>query len=109
MRVGLRQIKGLGEDIGLRIEANQPYQDIDDLARRAELTTAMLTTLARAGALKSISGNRFQAHWDAAGIAQLPVLWQAVKATEPYHTEVEMPEPSLGESMMWISIISDLL
>ncbi|MCY3542042.1 MAG: error-prone DNA polymerase [Gammaproteobacteria bacterium] len=100
MRVGLRQIKGLGEDIGLRIEANQPYQDIDDLARRAELTTSMLTTLARAGALMSISGNRFQAHWDAAGIAQLPVLWQTVKATEPYHTEVEMPEPSLGESMM---------
>ncbi len=99
LRVGMRQIKGLKEETGSRIADNQPYEDIDDLARRAELSNQELTFLARAGALQCISGNRFQAHWDAAGVDRPAQLWRANDVVIPYSTEVQLPEPTVGESV----------
>ena len=100
IRVGMRQIKGLSESIGRNIAQRQPYKDIDDLASRAELNDQNLTFLARAGALQSISGNRFQAHWDAAGVDRPPDLWQTSNVVVPYHTDVAIPEPTVGESVI---------
>ncbi len=99
LRVGMRQIKGLGEEAGNRIADGQPYMDIDDLARRAELNDQELTFLARAGALQTISGNRFQAHWDAAGVDRPTELWKASNIVVPYQTDVVLPEPTVGESV----------
>lgn len=100
MRVGLRQVKGLAQTIGQRIEAQQPFHDIDDLARRADLNDHALTTLARAGALQTLSGNRFQAHWDAAGVDQPATIWQQQKIFQRYTTEVVRSSPSVGEDLI---------
>ena len=100
LRVGLRQIKGLGEEAARRIELGQPYRDIDDLAARGMLGDRELTFLARAGALKSLAGHRYQAHWDAAGVDRPAAIWQAAEARTPYRTAVDLPAPSAGQDML---------
>ena len=100
LRVGLRQIKGLGKEAGLRVEAGQPYADIDDLAARAALDDRALTCLARAGALKRLSGHRRQAHWDAAGVHRPAAIEQVANARAPYETAVALPAPAEGEEML---------
>ena len=100
LRVGLRQIKGLQEETARRIEAAQPFTDIDDLAARAHLADQDLTYLARAGALESLTGHRFQAHWDAAGVDHPAPLWAVAEATATYQTDVQLAAPSRGEDML---------
>ena len=97
LRVGFRQIKGLNEEVGLVIEANQPYLDIDDLARRADLNDRDLTFLARAGALATLCGHRHQAHWDAAGVEAPTRLASMAQAFEAYVTEVQLASPTVGD------------
>ena len=100
LRLGLRQIKGLGEEAGHRIEAGQPFRDIDDLHRRAALDDHDMTCLARAGALEALSGHRHQAHWDAAGVDHPSALAKATQATTPYRTAVALEGPAEGEEML---------
>ena len=100
IRLGLRQIKGLKEETGLRIEQTQPFTDIDDLTRRAKLDDQELTFLARAGALETVTGHRYQAHWDAAGVDRPGELWQVADASQPYQTDVELSSPSAGDDML---------
>ena len=97
IRVGLRQVKGLHEESAQRVAAGQPYIDIDDLSHRAELNDQDLTFLARAGALKSLTGGRYQAHWDAAGVDRPITLVQSANLITKYFTEVQRPDPTLGE------------
>ncbi len=57
IRVGLRQIKGLGEDAGKRIEtarARHAFRDVEDLRARAELDRKEMDALAEAGALNGL-------------------------------------------------------
>ena len=71
IRLGTRLIKGLDKASGLRIERavkKKPFASIDELAIRAQINDQNMRFLARADALKSLSGNRHQAHWDVAGI-----------------------------------------
>ena len=100
LRLGLRQIKGLSEEVGHRIEAGQPFRDIDDLNRRAALEDHDLTCLARAGALKELSGHRYQAHWDAAGVDRPAALAKAAQVATPYRTTVALDSPAEGEEML---------
>ena len=98
LRLGLRQVKGLSEEAARRIENAQPFRDIGDLNRRAELDDRALTFLARAGALGSLSGHRYQAHWDAAGIDRPTALWKGDRT--PYRTTVALDGPSQGEDLL---------
>ena len=101
IRVGLRQVKGLREETALSIESQQPFRDIDDLARRGHLEARELTVLARAGALESLSGHRHQAHWDAAGVARPTHLETAANGKQAaYRTEVELPAPAVGQELL---------
>ena len=71
LRMGLRQISGLGEDCGLRIEAARaeaPFRDIADLAKRAQLDKKALLAIARADALLCFGLNRRQACWQVEGL-----------------------------------------
>ena len=71
LRMGLRQISGLGKEAGLRIEEardRQPFRDIADLARRAQLDKRDLLALARADALTCFDLNRRQACWQVEGL-----------------------------------------
>ena len=70
VRLGLRFVKGLRAESGLRVEAAQPYTSADDLARRARLRDDQLTKLAYAGALASFGMTRRAALWQAAEAAR---------------------------------------
>ena len=66
IRVGLRQVRGLGEANGRRIEAirrEKRFESIEDLAARAALKRDELEALAEAGALEPLERGRREAIW----------------------------------------------
>jgi error-prone DNA polymerase len=66
MRLGLRLVKGMGEEVANRIvraRAEGSFRDTKDLAVRAELRTDQMDALAEAGALESLTVGRRQAMW----------------------------------------------
>ncbi len=68
IRIGLRQVRGLGEASGKRIEAARgraPFTSIEDLAARASLAQDELDALAEAGALEPLVRGRREAMWKA--------------------------------------------
>ena len=67
LRLGLEQVHGLGQTSGHQIEEvrnSGRFKSIYDLTRRCQLTQPQVLSLARAGALKSLSGSRRQAIWN---------------------------------------------
>jgi len=67
LRLGLEQVHGLGQTSGRQIEEVRNagrFKSIYDLKRRCQLTQPQVLSLARAGALKSLSGSRRQAIWN---------------------------------------------
>lgn len=100
LRLGLRLIKGLAQNIADNIAEYAPFRDIEDLALRAKLNDQNLRFLARADALLSISGHRYQAHWDAAGVQRPTELQAVAQNPEPYNTSVTLSEPSVAEGVM---------
>ncbi len=68
IRVGLRQIKGLGEDAGKRVQDArnaQPFADVADVRRRASLSQRDVDGLAEAGAFRAFARERRVAMWSA--------------------------------------------
>ena len=66
IRVGLRLVKGLGEEVGRRIEEARkakPFAGIEDLRARAGLAQRDLDGLAEAGALRTFERERRAAMW----------------------------------------------
>ncbi len=73
LRLGLRLVKGLGEEQAERIVAareESPFASVQDLTRRAALLRRDLEALADAGALRALSGNRHLTYWQVAGSEQ---------------------------------------
>jgi error-prone DNA polymerase len=70
VRLGLKFVKGLRAEAGMRVEAAQPFTSADDLARRARLRDDQLTKLAYAGALSSFGLTRRAALWQASYAAK---------------------------------------
>src|SRR5688572_27248850 len=72
LRLGLRLVKGLGEEAALRImEArDERFASVQDLTLRASLSRRELEALADAGALRELSGNRHLTFWQVAGSEQ---------------------------------------
>ncbi|MEM7764723.1 MAG: error-prone DNA polymerase [Pseudomonadota bacterium] len=71
LRLGLRLVKGLGEDAGRRITLvrhTQGFRTVQEMASRAVLNRAELGALAAAGALSKLSGHRHMARWQVAGV-----------------------------------------
>jgi error-prone DNA polymerase len=68
VRLGLRYIRGLREDTGLRLEAERrrrPFASVEDLVKRGALRRDEVAQLARAGALASLEPERRAALWEA--------------------------------------------
>lgn len=66
LRMGLRLIRGLPQEVAANIleaRSNKPYRDLADVVRRTRLGQAMMTRLADAGALGSLAGDRRAALW----------------------------------------------
>jgi len=73
VRLGFNLIKGLQEAAGKRIglaRIEGAFMHLGDLTRRAKLDRPALDALAAADALRSLSGHRAQARWDAAASEQ---------------------------------------
>jgi error-prone DNA polymerase len=88
VRLGLRYVRGLREEVGRRIEAERsrgPFDSVADLVTRAEVRRDELTQLARIGALASLEAERRAALWEAerAGRAAGPLYEGQAAPAEP--------------------------
>ncbi|KWE58181.1 DNA polymerase [Burkholderia ubonensis] len=89
VRLGLSLVRGLGEAAARRIEvarAAGPFENVDALARRAQLERRDLEALAAANALATLAGHRRDALWQAVAAAPERDLLAAAPIDEP-----EMP------------------
>jgi error-prone DNA polymerase len=80
IRLGLRLIKGLREELGRHIEAERgrgAFSDVSDLVRRLDLDKKARASLARAGALDTLASHRRAAVWTA--MDKRPALLRALK------------------------------
>jgi len=87
VRLGLRLVKGLKETSALRIMAARkaaPFDDPEDLARRAELEQHEMQLLAGADALMSLSGHRRQQVWQASALRRPPKLLHDAPVDEDF-------------------------
>jgi error-prone DNA polymerase len=69
LRLGLRLVKGLGQQAAKRISNtrdNQAFRDVQDMCTRAQLNRRELAVLAEAAALRGIAGHRHRARWEVA-------------------------------------------
>ncbi|EAR50889.1 DNA polymerase III subunit alpha [Oceanicola granulosus HTCC2516] len=76
VRLGLRQIGGLREDMAARLVAarDAPYRDLKQLQERAGLTQPVIRRLAEADAMRSMFIDRRQALWEAKALRDAPDL-----------------------------------
>ncbi len=73
IRLGLRYVRGLPREVGLRIEAEgrqQPFSSAEDLAHRCRLRHDQLDKLAYSGALAGFGLSRREAQWQAARLGR---------------------------------------
>jgi error-prone DNA polymerase len=97
VRLGLRMISGLAEAQAMAIvngRNTQSFNNVTDLAHRANLNRRSLHLLARAGALQTLSGSRPSARWEALGVQRLPGLLAGHSATE---SRLTLNAPSEGK------------
>jgi error-prone DNA polymerase len=101
VRLGLRMVSGLREDIAQRIVTARDvasFTSTEDLALRAELDQGDLTALASADALAPLAGHRRQQVWQAAALKPAPGLLRAVPIEEDF---LELPAASEGEEVVF--------
>ncbi|MBV1876376.1 MAG: error-prone DNA polymerase [Pseudomonadales bacterium] len=80
IRLGFQRIKGFKQTTAQRIitiRANptskqQPVKDLQTFAQQAQLDRGDLQRLTEAGALRSLSGHRYQTHWETKGMLTHP-------------------------------------
>jgi error-prone DNA polymerase len=70
VRLGLAQIRTIGEELAERIVEGQPYDSIEALMRHARPTVAQAEALATAGALAALEPDRRRALWAAGAAAR---------------------------------------
>lgn len=100
VRLGFCQIKSLTQEKAKTIASyrqNKPFSSLQDLARRAQLSQIDLQHLASADALRSLSGNRHQAHWQAAAVKPYREL---LAAAENAQDELLTAEPTVAKDML---------
>ncbi len=100
IRLGLRMVRGLHEEVGQRIalaRQQRLFGDVSDLSVRAGLNHRDRELLADAGALLELAGDRHNARWAVAGVEpQLPLF-----AGQPSDKEEEvvLPTPTVAENL----------
>jgi error-prone DNA polymerase len=114
LRVGFRQIKGLAEKCGRRIElarAERPFASFDDAVRRAHLRDDECERLAEAGAFETLLPGRRQALWRAraprvSGLFEGKILFEpearlpALQASETLLLDYQHKQLSVGDHPM---------
>ncbi|WP_152360703.1 error-prone DNA polymerase [Microlunatus speluncae] len=108
VRLGFTDVHGLGKEVAERLvaaRAERPYASMNDVIRRAGLTTAQAEALATAGAFDSFGLSRRQALWNAGyadSIDQLP--GSAIDAAPPTLPGMSAAEVTLAD--LWATRIS---
>lgn len=100
VRLGLRLVQGLAADAAERLSqarAIKSFDNIEDLTRRADLSSQDLQALARANALLSLSGHRRQAAWQVSGMAAMPQLLKDAPIAEE---AISLPHASEGQEVL---------
>jgi error-prone DNA polymerase len=108
LRLGLGQIKGLGRaEIDALVAARADgYPDLDELRRRAGVSTATLARLAAADAFGSLALDRRPALWQALGIERVPPdstdapLLAGLDLPESRKPPPSLPTMSSGEAVV---------
>jgi len=108
LRLGLRQIDGLPENVAAALvaerEGSGPYRDVADLRTRAGLSPAHIERLASADAFTSLSLTRRQALWDARSLIAAPDLplfrAAAVRGEGAERAAVRLPAMLLSEEVV---------
>ena len=101
VRLGLHMIRGLHAASAARImdaRRQAPFDNAEELARRALLEHHEMKLLAAAGALATLSGHRRQQVWDAAALHAPPELLQEAPVDEEF---LELPAAPEGEEVVW--------
>ena len=100
IRMGLRMIRGFPEDVANHMatqRAQQSFDGVADLCRRAGLDARQCALLADAGALRGLAGHRHRARWSIAGVEPpAPLFADAPTVAE---TEVMLPLPTRAEGV----------
>ena len=100
IRLGLRLVDGLNEDVAKAIVAarlQSPFIDIEDLVCRAALDAANRRLLARADALRTLGGHRHAVHWRVQGIEDLPAMLAGHVSLE---ADVALRKPHEAEEVL---------
>jgi error-prone DNA polymerase len=101
VRLGLRLVASLGEAGAQRIvqaRAQRPFDDVEDLALRAQLDLKDLQALAAADALQSLAGHRRQQVWEAAAQHKAPGMLREA----PVHEQpLALPAAREGEEIFF--------
>ena len=101
VRLGLRMVSGLQQATAQRLLAARalaPFQDTQDLARRALLDESEMRRLAGADALASLAGHRRQQVWEAAAMKAPPALLRGAPIEEDH---LELPPAPEGEEVVF--------
>ncbi|GJM10521.1 MAG: error-prone DNA polymerase [Lysobacteraceae bacterium] len=100
IRLGLRQIKGLKEEVATRIvsqRCQKPFSDVQQLTERAKLDRGQRQRLADGGALRTLSGHRHQARWAVDGVEELPPL---LKGSQIEESRAKLRTPTASETVL---------
>jgi error-prone DNA polymerase len=103
LRLGMRLVGGLREDVAGRLvaaRAQAAFRDLDDLVARADLDRGSVDHLAEAGALRGLAGHRHRARWHSAATEkQLPLFANAgtTDARSRDEQRIAIPPPSAFE------------
>ena len=108
IRMGLTDVKGIGEEVAERVVAarqERPFESMTDVARRAGLTAAQLEALATAGAFDCFGLSRREALWNA-GFADAPELLEGTAVAAPPPTLPGMSDVELTVADLWATSVS---
>jgi error-prone DNA polymerase len=70
VRLGVKEVRSVGEDLAKRVAEHRPYADLEDVVRRADVPLPAIEMLATAGAFRSLGHDRRSALWAAGATAQ---------------------------------------
>jgi error-prone DNA polymerase len=70
LRLGVKEVRAVGDDLAKAIAAGRPYSSVEDLVRRADVALPAMEALATAGALAGLGLDRRAALWAAGATAQ---------------------------------------
>src|SRR5690606_36836630 len=70
VRLGIKEVRSVGDDLAKRIAACRPYASFDDLVRRAGVTLPAAEALATAWALRCLGHDRRAGLWAAGATVQ---------------------------------------